>query len=88
MDPIEEVRRPPNIASGCSHSEIGAQAMVGRNWRAPMCRMCTPRYPRLPATQERAAFATPGRIRHALFAGQGTTCPDITIRSRPLSLAA
>ncbi|MCP3473190.1 hypothetical protein NLM33_23025 [Bradyrhizobium sp. CCGUVB1N3] len=29
-----------------------------------------------------------GRFLHALFAGQGTTWPDITSRSRPLSLAA
>ncbi|SFI62893.1 hypothetical protein SAMN04487925_103515 [Bradyrhizobium sp. cf659] len=28
------------------------------------------------------------RLCHALFAGQGTTCPDTISRSRPLSFAA
>jgi hypothetical protein len=41
-----------------------------------------------PQLRRRALRLVSGRSRHALFAGQATTWPDITSRSRPLSLAA
>ncbi|UFW57512.1 autotransporter-associated beta strand repeat-containing protein [Bradyrhizobium diazoefficiens] len=46
------------------------------------------RHPQLRRQGQRSLRLVGRRLRHALLAGQGTTCPDITSRSRPLSLAA